>query len=165
MRLAALTLLALSLAASVATGAVGTPGESFEVKDGRGTVQVTGTGALVGRIDKGSLKIVDLSPSDQWSPYVNGVPRGKVVWLKGRNIGFRVSKGRYLVIAKGEGISISAYGTGAAVVDGEPDQTGNTGAYRIGDSQGVPLPADPLKLAFGTPDGSTPSSASGKIPQ
>ena len=77
MRLAAFILLALGLSAGVASGAALAPGGSFEVKGGRGTVQISGKGVLVGRLGKGSLEIVDLSPNDQWSPRVNGIPRGK----------------------------------------------------------------------------------------
>ena len=94
------------------TGATKAPSGSLAIEDGRGVVQVTGKGVVVGRVEKGSLRITDLTPADQWSPYVNGVPRGKVVWLKGRDISFRVSAGRYRIVATGEGVSISARGTG-----------------------------------------------------
>ena len=94
MRLAAIITLALVLSAGVASGAAVAPGGSFEVKGGRGTVQVTGKGVLVGRLGKGSLEIVDLSPNDQWSPRVNGIPRGKTVTLRGKNVSFYVPGGR-----------------------------------------------------------------------
>lgn len=158
MRPLALILLALGLSATAAIASVRAPGGSLSVTDGRGLIQITGKGTLVGRIDKGSLKIVDLTPTDQWSPFVNGVPRGKVVWLKGHDIGFRISKGRYLIIARGEGISISAYGTGNATVDGEPDQVGSTGMYRVGDGQRTPLPDVALKILFGSTDAVAASS-------
>jgi hypothetical protein len=124
---------------------------------------VTGKDALIGRVVKGSLKIVDLTPADQWSPYVNGVPRGKVVWLKGRNINFRISAGRYRIVATGEGIWISARGTGTVVFDGDPDKVGNTGTYYVGDSTSEPLPVEATTTSFGLGEGSTPSPQSGKI--
>ena len=103
------------------------------VDEGRGVVQVSGKDVLIGRVVKGSLKIVDLTPADQWSPYVNGVPRGKVVWLRGQHqlpdLG-----GAIRLVATGEGISISARGTGTAVLDGDPDKVGSTGTYHVGDS-------------------------------
>lgn len=163
MRLAALILLVFALSATAATGAAKAPGGALEIKGGRGGVQITGKGVLVGRIEKGSLKITDLTPNDQWSPYVNGVPRGKEVWLRGENIGFRVSKGRYKIVARGDGISISAYGTGTAVLDGDPDAVGATGVYRVGDAALAPLPLEATKASFGTGDGSAPSSQSVKI--
>ena len=163
MRLIALTLLALALTASAVTAAAQAPGGSLEIKDGRGIVQISGRGVLVGRIERGSLKITDLTPTDQWSPFVNGVPRGKVVWLKGQNIGFRISKGRYLIVASGDGISISARGAGVAVIDGDPDKVGDTGTYRVGDAPSAALPSEETKISFGSTDGSTTSSGSGKI--
>ncbi len=163
MRLAALFLLVLALSASVATGASKAPGRALEIRGGRGVVQITGERALVGRIEQGSLKITDLTPNDGWSPYVNGVPRGKVVWLKGQNISFRISKGRYKIAAQGDNISISALGTGIVVLTGNPDAVGDTGRYAIGDAAFVPLPVATTKLSFGVSQVSTSSSQSVKI--
>lgn len=165
MRLAALTLFALTLAVGVATGAAKGPGGSLSIEDGRGVVQVTGKGVVVGRVDRGSLRITDLTPADQWSPYVNGVPRGRVVWLKGHDISFRISAGRYRLVASGEGVSISARGTGVAVLDGDPDPVGDTGFYSVGDAPPAPLPFEATKASFGTADKGAPSSGSVKIQQ
>jgi hypothetical protein len=163
MRLAALTLLALALSATTATGAANAPGGFLVVDHARGVIQMKGKGVLVGRVDKGSLEITDLTPTDQWSPYVNGVPRGKVVWLKGQNISFRVSGGRYKLVARGDGISVSARGTGQAVLDGAPDAVGDTGMYAVGDAVLAPLPVEATKASFGAGDGGVSSSQSVKI--
>lgn len=163
MRLVALTLLALALSATAATGAANAPGGSLAVEDGRGVVQITGRGVLVGRIEKGSLEIVDQSSDDQWSPRINGIPRGHKVWLRGKKISFYIPGGRYRIVARGTGISISARGTGTAVLDGDPDPVGATGVYAVGDAEMTPLPVDPTKTAFGPLDGSTTSAASVKI--
>ncbi len=133
MRLAAIITLALVLSAGVASGAALAPGGSFEVKGGRGTVQISGKGVLVGRLGKGSLEIVDLSPNDQWSPRVNGIPRGKTVTLRGKNVSFYIPGGRYKITARGSDISISARGTGAVMLNGDPDAVGDTGMYAVGD--------------------------------
>jgi hypothetical protein len=163
MRLAALILLALTLAVGVAMGATKAPSGSLAIEDGRGVVQVTGKGVVVGRVEKGSLRITDLTPADQWSPYVNGVPRGKVVWLKGRDISFRVSAGRYRIVATGEGVSISARGTGIVVLEGDPDPVGDTGYYRVGDAPRLVLPLETTKASFGATEKSAPSAGSVKI--
>jgi hypothetical protein len=163
MRLAALSLVALALSAATATGSALAPGGSLLIEDGRGVVQVTGKGVLLGKVEKGSLKIVDLTPADQWSPYVNGVPRGKVVWLRGSNISFRISAGKYRITATGEGISVSARGAGTVVLDGDPDKVGATGTYRVGDDPSEPLPVEATKTSFGSGDGTVSSSQSGKI--
>lgn len=149
MRLAALITLALVLSAGIASGAaIGTSGV-FEVRSGRGTVQITGNGVLVGRLGKGSLEIVDLSPNDQWSPRVNGIPRGKTVFLRGKNVSFYVPRGNYKITARGSDISISANGAGTVVLDGDPDVVGDTGMYKVGDEDFAPLPEVTTKTAFG----------------
>lgn len=155
MRHAALITLVLVLAALPVTACAGTVAntgknsESLTVIAGRGLVQLKGKGVVVGRIDKGWLQIFDLSPRDEWSPWVNGVPRGKVVGIRGENISFRLSKGRYKIVARGEGISISARGEGSVLLDGEPDTVGDTGRYAIGDDAQQPLPDDAVTLTFG----------------
>lgn len=162
MRPAAFLAFVLGLLVLTTSTAAGAPGGSILVEGGRGTVQIKGKGALVGRIVRGSLQIVDLTPADQWSPRVNGIPRGEVVWLRGSNITFYVPGGAYRVVARGAGISISARGTGQATIDGDPDGTGDAGVYAIGDHSPQPLPAEQLRLPFGGSD-ARPSGASVKI--
>ncbi len=123
---------------------------SLAIVDGRGTIVVKGRGALLGRIDRGSLQITDLSPNDQWSPRVNGVPRGRLFTIRGREINFYVPGGRYRVSIRGEGVNISARGAGVAVLDGQPDLAGSTGTYAVGDGPAQPLPSEPIRVAFGT---------------
>ena len=165
MRLAVLAILALALAlalsASTAAGAGRVPGGSLEIKDGRGIVQIKGQGALLGLLESGSLQITDLTPGDQWSPRVNGVPRGKVVWIRGTNVRFYVPGGRYKIVARGDGISVSAFGPGQAVLKGEPDAVGDTGTYTVGDAPAEPVPSDVIHLPFGPSD--APSAGSAKI--
>ncbi|MEO5634279.1 hypothetical protein [Gaiella sp.] len=163
MRLLALILLALAVSVGIATAATRSPGGSLEIKEGRGSFQITGKGVIVGRVDRGSLKIIDLTPADQWSPWVNGVPRGKNLWIKGRNITFRISAGRYRIVAGGDGVSVSARGTGTAVMDGDPDAVGDTGRYRVGDSQLDSVPDETTKTSFGISDLTASSCRSVKI--
>ena len=162
MRLAALTLLVLGLSASAATGAANAPG-SLEIEGARGAIQITGKGALIGRIERGSLEIIDLTPGDQWSPRVNGIPRGKTVWLRGKKVSFFIPGGKYRIVARGNDISISARGTGMAVLDGDPDSVGETGLYAVGDSSLAPLPVETTKASFGAWDPGASSSQSAKI--
>jgi hypothetical protein len=123
---------------------------SLEIRDGRGAITVKGRGALLGRLDRGSLTVADLTPNDQWSPRVNGVPRGKLVSIRGRDITFYVPAGRYRIVVRGEGVNISARGVGSAVLDGQPDAAGATGTFAVGDAEPSPIPDDPGRVAFGT---------------
>ena len=152
MRLAALILLALGLSAGGATGAAHAPAGSLLIEGGRGLVQITGRGVLVGRLERGSLEIVDLNPADEWSPRVNGIPRGRLVTLRGRNVTFFVPGGPYRLVARGVGISISARGAGTVVLDGVPDTVGDTGHYAVGDADPAPLPSEPARVTFGAGD-------------
>ena len=157
MRLAAFILLAFGLSAGIATGAALAPGGSFVVEGGRGVIQITGKDVLLGRIGKGSLEITDLSPNDQWSPRVNGIPRGRTVTLRGKNVSFYIPGGRYRIVAHGSDLSISARGTGMVMLNGDPDSVGDTGTYAVGDAAPVPLPVEATKRSFGPSGVSAPS--------
>ena len=163
MRLAAFILLALALTAGVATSSATTPGTSLSIEGGRGLVQITGKGVLVGRMGKGSLEITDVSASDQWSPRVYGIPRGKTVSLRGKNVSFYIPGGRYKITAHGSDISISARGTGAVLMNGDPDAVGDTGMFAVGDDDLIPLPEVATKVTFGPSEVFTPSPQSFKI--
>ena len=52
MRLAALTLLVLTLSAAAAAGAAKAPAGSLSIEGGRGVIQITGKGALLGKIER-----------------------------------------------------------------------------------------------------------------
>jgi hypothetical protein len=156
MRLALLTALVLALAVPAAWAAA-TPG-TLSVESGRGSVVLTGKGIVIGRLDKGDVKIVDLSPLDQWSPRVNGVPRGRTVWLRGKDVNFYVPGGRYRITVRGEGFSISARGQGSVTLTGSPDPAGATGTYAVGDANPVTIPTTALTLPFGAPAVDSPST-------
>ena len=54
-------------------------------------------------VQNGEVVIVDLSPNDQWSPRINGVPRGRVVSLRGRDVNIYIPGGRYRITLRGDG--------------------------------------------------------------
>ena len=125
-------------------------------------MQITGKDALLGKIEKGSLSIIDLTPNDQWSPWVNGVPRGKVVWLRGKKISFEC---REAATRSSRAAPVSPCRREASARrswTGDPDAVGDTGLYSIGDGPQQPLPEDAFRLLFGTPDPAA-SSGSGRI--
>jgi hypothetical protein len=150
MRLALLFLCLLALAVP-AGWAAARPAGSLSIEDGRGTIVLKGKGIVIGRLEKGDVLIVDLTPLDQWSPRVNGVPRGKRVWTRGKDINFYVPGGRYQITVHGEGVSISARGQGMASLDGSADPAGSTGTFAVGDSELVPLPSSLEHVQFGAP--------------
>ena len=148
MRLALALFAVLALAVPVARAAAPTA-ETLSIEDARGTVTIRGNGIVIGRLERGEIQVVDLTPLDQWSPRVNGVPRGKTVWTRGKDVNFYVPGGRYRIVVRGEGFSISARGQGSAVLDGNPDLNGATGTYAVGDLEPVPVPVGAEKVVFG----------------
>lgn len=148
MRLAAVVSALFVLAMPAIAGAEKARG-SLEITDGRGVVTIKGRGALLGRLDKGSLLITDLTPTDQWSPRVNGVPRGRLVSIRGKDITFYIPAGRYRIVARGDGVNLSARGAGVAMLNGEADPTGATGVYAVGDDVPQPIPTELTRVQFG----------------
>ena len=129
------------LAVAVPAGfAAAEPAGSLSIEDGRGSVVLKGKGIVIGRLERGELQIIDLSPNDQWSPRLNGVPRGRSVWTRSKDINFYVPGGRYKITVRGEGFSISARGQGSASLNGRPDATGATGSYAVADDPPAPIP-------------------------
>lgn len=151
MRLASLAVPVLVLALAVPAGLAATRGAgTFAIEDGVGYVTIRGSGTLVGRLDRGDLLIVDLTPLDQWSPRVNGVPRGRVVGMRGRSVNFFVPGGKYRIELRGDGIALSARGTGVARLRARPGAAVDPGMFAKGDDDPTPLPADLETIAFGT---------------
>jgi hypothetical protein len=157
MRLALLSLVVLAVAAPLGWAAAN-PAGSLSIEDGRGTVTLKGKGIVIGRLERGEIWIVDLSPLDQWSPRLNGVPRGKTVWTRSKDVNFYIPGGRYRITVTGAGFSISARGQGVATIDGTPDLTGATGMYAVGDTGLTPLPDDPITVQYGAPAATKPTT-------
>jgi hypothetical protein len=162
----ALALLLLVVVLPAATLATRAPAGALSVEGGKGVVVVRGNGGLLGRLGRGAVELVDLTPADQWKPTVNGVPRSRRTYLKGVNVSFRILGGDYRVSVKGEGISISARGTGMATLLGVPGLTGDTGIYAANlnaDCQGSPdqcqsIPTSTTRVGFGLPESAVPTA-------
>ena len=150
MRLVLASLAVLAVAVPLGTAAT-RPDGSLSVEDGRGKITLRGKGIVIGRLERGELQITDLSPLDQWSPRLNGVPRGRTVWTRSKDVNFYVPGGRYKITVTGTGFSISARGQGVAVIDGTADQAGATGTFAVGDGGPAPIPDDPITIQYGAP--------------
>jgi hypothetical protein len=158
-----LAVLALALPA-LAAAAGRQPAGALSVEGGKGIVIVRGNGGLIGRVAKGTIEVVDLTPLDPWRPTVNGVTHPRNWTLKGGNVSFRILGGGYKVTVKGEGISLSARGSGTATLLGIPGLNGITGLYAAdlnADCQGSPDQCTPIppiwtKVPFPTPSEPTP---------
>jgi hypothetical protein len=138
--------------------AADTPADgTLSVKRGRGSVVLKLKGTVIGRVARnGRVQIRDLRPFDANEPqltcrqHVRRIAMG--TWLcKGRNIGFRVDKGRFNVNVRGTGISISAVGRGNVTVDGAGDLGVNDGTISVNSAPYESLPDFSTTFYLGTP--------------
>jgi hypothetical protein len=155
-------LLAIATAVAVFTVplalAADTPSDgTLSVKKGRGSVVLKLKGTVIGRVARnGRVQVRDFRPFDSNDPQLTCRPHvrriGAGTWLcKGRNIGFRIDKGRFNVNVRGIGISISAVGRGNVTVDGAGDTGVNDGTMSIDSAPYESLPDFATTFYLGTP--------------
>lgn len=120
----ALALLALALPVA-ATSAVRTGEGTLSVEDGRGKVVLQAKGGVIGRLERGSVTIFDLTPRDGNDPVVTGDDRPvREVGLNGfryagAGIRFRLIGGSFRIVVDGRGIDLSVVGKGQGAIKGE----------------------------------------------
>ena len=120
----------LVLALPVAGVAAPDAGEgTLSVEDGVGKVTLQARGGVIGRLERGSVTIYDLTPEDAYDPVVFGDDRpvrfigDTGIQYGGSALRFRVIGGRYRIVIDGRGIDLSvvAKGTGTIVADAISD--------------------------------------------
>ena len=153
-RLLGLTLLLLAGTVPLAL-AGGTPTDgTLSVKRGRGVVTLKVTGTIIGHVNNGRIQVRDFKPNDgndpQWSCKRHRVSR-QVSYCKGRKLGIRVEDGRFTVIVRGTGISISAVAHGQVDIDGAGDNGLNDGVMSIDDDPYQSLPDFRTTFELGSP--------------
>jgi hypothetical protein len=175
----ALTLFVCAIAAAVAlvgsaAGAAAVAGE-LSLERGRGTVAIEIRGVVLGRLTNGTLRVTDLTPRDRFTPAVVG---RKLTWerigprtvvYRGQGLRFRMIGGSYKIVVRGWGISVSAVGRGAVVLDAEPRTIDDdVGVYSLegvdcGMEPGLclPLPTEPERFVLGSDD----EEGTGKAPR
>ena len=137
------------------------PSAVLSIENAQGTFRIVGRGYLNMRITQGTVMVVDQSPTDRFSPYLGGVPRGRSSSVSGRDINMYVLGGRYKVTVRGSGINISARGDGVVLLSGTLDASGSAGTIRIGDLV-RPIAQGDARESFGgvqTGDGSAGGSS------
>ena len=148
-----LAVITVPLALAADTPAAGT----LSVKRGRGTVVLKLKGAVIGRVARnGRVQVRDFKPFDANLPQLSCKPHARRIavgtWLcKGRNIAFRIDKGRFNVNVRGTNVSISAVGYGNVTVDGAGDLGVNDGTMSIDSAPYESLPDFSTTFYLGTP--------------
>jgi hypothetical protein len=162
MRRLLLTLLvALAVVPAAATAGPRVPGDgSLVVRHAYGKISISGRGTILGRLDRGSLLVVDYNVDDSIEPQVTGAEnvmpggdQGKWIY-RGDNIRFRFFGGRYkLVLTSASGVDISAVGRGTVVVVGQgPSWMSSYGDYSVDGAKFQPLTLLLATATFGAPD-------------
>ena len=107
------------------------PGDSLSLENGQGMAVVTSrSGAMLGTIDRGRVRITDLPRGHRTSVKVWGCERRRrlarrTVLCVGREIRFRIEYGTWRAVLQGRGIDASA------VVEGSLAIRGSRGTFAI----------------------------------
>jgi hypothetical protein len=164
--LALLACAAVSAVALAASAAAAEPDTGvLSVERGKGMVALEIRGSVLGRLGTGTLRVTDLTPRDRFTPSVMGRkltmtrlgPRA--VLYRGQALRFRMLGGGYRIVVRGVGVSVSAVGRGAVVLDGEPRVPGeDVGVYSLDDGVDCgttpescqSLPGEPERFVLGS---------------
>lgn len=128
--LCGLLVLALPVAAVAGVDAVRFGEGTLSVEDGRGRVTLQARGGVIGRLERGVIRICDLTPDDPNVPFVWGddQPRELIgddcVRFAGQGLRFRLVGGGYKIMIVGKGIDLSAVGKGFGTIRGDEDSPG-----------------------------------------
>lgn len=158
---------AVAVAASAA-GAVRDSGQ-LSLERGRGSAALELRGVVLGRLTSGTLRVTDLTPRDRFVPTVSGrrvtAQRigPKTTLYRGVGIRFKVLGGRYRLVLRGSGMSVSAVGVGEVVLDGDSRWIGDdVGVFSLDGVDCVmapelclPVPIDPTRYELGSDEPTT----------
>ena len=139
-----LLIFAVSLPANAAAPSNGT----LEVRDGKGRVELSVRGTIVGRIERGKITVTDPKPADGRRPVVLGAENrktsrnGKTTVYSGRDIRVRSTGAFVHVHFVGKNIQVSAVGRGRGLIQGSADPflTNADGVWSLNDEPYQSLP-------------------------
>jgi hypothetical protein len=134
MRKAFLLLVLAGLAALPAAAlAVNAATSPLSISDARGSVVLKGRGTVIGRVDRGTIVVRDLTPMDTSEPLTFNCDdetfRGSATVCTGDRLRFRMIGGGWQVSIKGIGVDVSAaVSRGSVTLDGD---TRKPGVYSV----------------------------------
>jgi hypothetical protein len=141
-------LLALAAAPAFAR-APGQPGQgTLSVKDGKGMVQLSARGTMIGRFTRGKLTITDPNPFDSRRAVVLGAEKttyrsARTTVYSGTNVRFRIIGWYAHVRVEGRGIHLSAVGRGQGMLEGVGDASAGVfydGVWSLNDEEYKSIP-------------------------
>lgn len=171
MRALILFVCAMAAAVAVAASAAGAVRDSgqLSLERGRGSAALELRGVVLGRLTSGTLRVTDLTPRDRFVPTVSGRKvtaqriGPKTTLYRGVGIRFKVLGGRYRLVLRGSGMSVSAVGVGEVVLDGDSRWIGDdVGVFSLDGVDCVmapelclPVPIDPTRYELGSDEPTT----------
>jgi hypothetical protein len=139
----------------------GTGDGTLSIEDGHGRIVIDVRGGVIGRFDRGFVTILDRSPEDAFEARVWGATREVPIGLDrdrhfGPGVRFRLIGGSFRIVINGQGIDLSAVGTGFVSLEGK---SRFPGVYSLdGEDCGAPrsrckdLPPEPERFRLGEPE-------------
>lgn len=154
----------LALALPVAGVAGSSAGEgTLSIENGQGRVMLQGRGGVIGRLERGSVTIFDLTPEDANDPAVFGDDSVRLVGetgiqYAGTGLRFRLVGGGFRIAINGKGIDLSVVAKGfGQIVAAQAD---DPGVYSLDGADCrneryscKPLPENPRRFQLGVERG------------
>jgi hypothetical protein len=140
-------LVALALPAASAARTQGASDGTLSVRDGRGTITISGRGGVIGSFARGSVRISDPVDGDGTGPIVTGDEWSNerdattTTW-GGTRVRFRIIGGFFRIVVRGRGIILSLVGKGNVTLDGAG--TVDDGSYSVNGGEYLAMPEFPL---------------------
>jgi hypothetical protein len=140
-------LVALALPAASAARTQGASDGTLSVRDGRGTITISGRGGVIGSFARGSVRISDPIDGDGTGPIVTGDEWSNerdattTTW-GGTKVRFRIIGGFFRIVVRGRGINLSLVGKGNVTLDGAG--TVDDGSYSVNGGEYLAMPEFPL---------------------
>ncbi len=162
-RLSFILLLALLALPAAALAARADKGDGvFELKGANGVFILTGRGVVLGQMDKGTVRVQDISPNDGQQPLVSAEhskptddPTATLYW--GNDTHFKVTGGKYKLRFKGSGIDLTAIGVGSADVTGNALSL-DTGTWSLDGGKWSSVPYVDRVIPYGIQPTTTPTT-------
>lgn len=151
----ALPLFILCALLAIPVAAAGKPGKgrprstngSLAIEDGKGKVDLQATGAVIGKVKNGTVKIKIFKKK---RPNGRRGPGSSTMVYNGKNIRIRIVNQKFRVQIDGTGINISAACNGTVSLKAAP-KVKNPGKFSIDGGQEQPLPAVKTTYQLGKP--------------
>lgn len=161
--------IAATVAVAASAAAAVSDNGQLSLERGRGSASLELRGVVLGRLTIGTLRVTDLTPRDRFVPTVSGRKvtasriGPKTTLYRGAGIRFKVLGGRYRIVLRGAGMSVSAVGVGDVVLDGDPRWLGDDiGVFSL---EGVdcvmeselclPVPTESTRYELGSDESTT----------